>query len=92
MNNNLLKIKPYQPGKPIDEVKRELGLKSVIKLASNENPYGPSPKVRAAIAQAVKEINRYPDGGCSAAPPHWRLSVAALAFSCRDVTYSEEQA
>lgn len=60
----LLKIKPYVPGKPIEEVKRELGLKNVIKLASNENPYGPSPKVLKAVVQAVGDINRYPDGGC----------------------------
>ena len=49
-NPYIFKIKPYVPGKPIDEVKRELGLKSVIKLASNENPYPPSPKVLAAMA------------------------------------------
>ncbi|MCK5581441.1 MAG: histidinol-phosphate transaminase [Candidatus Omnitrophica bacterium] len=59
-----MKIQPYQPGKPIDEVKRELGLKQVVKLASNETPYGPSPKVVKAMAQAAREVNRYPDGGC----------------------------
>jgi histidinol-phosphate aminotransferase len=63
-NPYIFKIKPYIPGKPINEVKRELGLKSVIKLASNENPYPPSPKVLAAINTAAREINRYPDGGC----------------------------
>jgi len=63
-NPYIFKIKPYVPGKPIDEVRRELGLKSVIKLASNENPYPPSPKVLAAINLAAREINRYPDGGC----------------------------
>ncbi|MGE0268365.1 MAG: histidinol-phosphate transaminase [Candidatus Omnitrophota bacterium] len=57
-------IKPYVPGKPIDEVKREFGLKEVIKLASNENPYSPSPKVVKAINNAVLQINRYPDGYC----------------------------
>lgn len=61
---NILGIKPYVPGKPIDEVKREFGLKSVIKLASNENPYGPSPKAIAAIARAARDVNRYPDGDC----------------------------
>ena len=60
----ILNIQPYVPGKPIEDVKRELGLKEVIKLASNENPYGPSPKVVKAIAQAAKGINRYPDGSC----------------------------
>lgn len=57
-------VKPYVPGKPIEEVKRQLGLKTVFKLASNENAWGPSPKVVAAIAEAAKDVNRYPDGGC----------------------------
>jgi histidinol-phosphate aminotransferase len=63
-NPYIYKIKPYVSGKPIDEVRRELGLKSVIKLASNENPYPPSPKALAAMALAGREVNRYPDGGC----------------------------
>ncbi|MBD0380576.1 histidinol-phosphate transaminase [Paenibacillus sedimenti] len=53
----------YQPGKPIEEVKRELGLKEVIKLASNENPFGSSPKARAAIEDELSNISLYPDGG-----------------------------
>ena len=61
---NILKVKPYIPGRPIEEVKRELGLKSVIKLASNENPYGPSPLVLRAMAVASRSVNRYPDGAC----------------------------
>ena len=61
---NILKVKPYIPGKPIEEVKRELGLKSVIKLASNENPYGPSPRVLRALTLASRSVNRYPDGAC----------------------------
>jgi len=60
----ILAIEPYRPGKPIEEVKRELGLRQAIKLASNESPYGPSPKVRKAIVRAAKTVNRYPDGGC----------------------------
>ncbi|MBI4549825.1 MAG: histidinol-phosphate transaminase [Candidatus Omnitrophica bacterium] len=56
-------ITPYEPGKPIEEVQRELGLKRVIKLASNENPLGPSKKVRAAIAKFSRNIHLYPDGG-----------------------------
>lgn len=63
-NPYIYKIKPYIPGKPIDEVRRELGLKSVIKLASNENPYPPSPKALAAMNLAARDVNRYPDGGC----------------------------
>lgn len=64
VKKTILKVKPYVPGKPIEEVKRESGLSSVIKLASNENPYSPSPKVRKAIARATGELNRYPDGDC----------------------------
>jgi histidinol-phosphate aminotransferase len=54
-------VKPYVPGKPIEEVKREYGLTDVVKLASNENPMGSSPKVLAAIAAALPELNYYPD-------------------------------
>jgi len=61
---SIFKVKPYVPGKPIEEVKRELKLKRVIKLASNENPYGPSLLVRKAIVHASKSLNRYPDGDC----------------------------
>lgn len=64
VRKNILDVTPYLPGKPIEEVKRELGLRDVIKLASNENPCGPSPKVLKAIAQAAKTVNRYPDGSC----------------------------
>ena len=57
-------ITPYKPGKPIEEVKRELGLDKVIKLASNESPLPPSPAVIKAIEQTASNVNRYPDGGC----------------------------
>jgi histidinol-phosphate aminotransferase len=56
-------LKPYVPGKPISELERELGITGSIKLASNENPLGPSAKVKAAIAAEVDELSRYPDGG-----------------------------
>ena len=57
-------IAPYQPGKPIAELARELGLEEagIIKLASNENPLGISPRTRAAIDAALAELARYPDG------------------------------
>jgi len=57
-------IAPYQPGKPISELAREMGLKekSIIKLASNENPLGVSPKAKAAIKKQLAELGRYPDG------------------------------
>jgi histidinol-phosphate aminotransferase len=54
---------PYEPGKPVEEVQRELGLERVVKLASNEGPYGPFPAALDAIARATLELNRYPDGG-----------------------------
>lgn len=57
-------IPVYQPGKPIEEVKREMGLDNVIKLASNENAISPSPKIIEAIVAEAKNVNRYPDGGC----------------------------
>ena len=62
----ILDIKPYVPGKPIEEVKRELGIDDVIKLASNENPLGPSPLAIEAMKKAVEEVNLYPDGSCYA--------------------------
>lgn len=58
---NIQGLSPYIAGKPISETKRELGLKSVIKLASNENPLGPSPKAVKAIKRCLKDLNRYPD-------------------------------
>ena len=54
---------PYEPGKPVEEVQRELGLERVTKLASNEGPFGPFPQAREAIERSVAELNRYPDGG-----------------------------
>ena len=54
---------PYEPGKPIEEVQRELGLERVVKLASNEGPLGPFPAALEAIARCAGELNRYPDGG-----------------------------
>ena len=59
---HLLALAPYPPGRPIEEVQREYGLKRVIKLASNENPLGPSPKALAAIKRHAREVNLYPDG------------------------------
>ena len=61
----LKEMTPYTPGKPIWEVQRELGLKEVIKLASNENPLGPSPKALEAMTLALPELHRYPDADAS---------------------------
>ncbi len=55
-------LSPYEPGKPVEELERELGLTDIIKLASNENPLGPSPKVLQALASQLGKLARYPDG------------------------------
>ncbi len=66
-------LKPYQPGKPIEEVKREFGITGeVVKLASNENPLGPSPAALKALAETLPRLALYPDGGCH----DLRLAVA----------------
>ncbi len=57
---------PYVPGKPVETLLREKGLQRAIKLASNENPYGPSPRAIQAIQQAASEVHRYPDGDANA--------------------------
>lgn len=56
-------LTPYQTGKPIEELTRELGITDVVKLASNENPRGPGPLVRERLATAAESLSRYPDGG-----------------------------
>ena len=61
-NDHILGIAPYEPGKPVEELERELGITDAIKLASNENPLPPSAKVQQAIAAALPHLNRYPDG------------------------------
>jgi len=61
---SILGLSPYQGGKPIDELARELGLKNITKLASNENPLGVSPAVKEAVFNSLSSINRYPDGNC----------------------------
>jgi histidinol-phosphate aminotransferase len=55
---------PYEPGKPIEEVEREYGISDSVKLASNENPLGPSPKALAAIGDKMAQLHLYPDGDC----------------------------
>jgi histidinol-phosphate aminotransferase len=66
-------LAPYLPGKPIEEVQRELGLERVVKLASNEGPFPPFPSALEAIARSALELNRYPDGGA------YRLNEALAA-------------
>jgi histidinol-phosphate aminotransferase len=80
----ILSLVPYQPGKPISETKRELGLKDVIKLASNECPFPPSESVMAALKEALLEVHRYPDGAAfemrHAAAKYYGVSENQVAF------------
>jgi histidinol-phosphate aminotransferase len=57
-------IRRYRPGKPIDEVSRELGISDIVKLASNESPLPPFPEVQAAVAAAAADVHRYPEDSC----------------------------
>ena len=59
-------LKPYEPGKPISELQRELGIEDIIKLASNENPLGPSPRAVEAMREALDDVALYPDGNAFA--------------------------
>ncbi|MBN2360602.1 MAG: histidinol-phosphate transaminase, partial [Deltaproteobacteria bacterium] len=60
---NIERLRPYTPGKPIEETEREYGVKNAAKLASNENPFGPSPLAIEAMQRAIGEMHLYPDGG-----------------------------
>ena len=75
-------ITPYSPGKPIEELEREFGITDSIKLASNENPRGPSPKALAVLSEAAKALHRYPDGGGHylrrALADRWKVSPAQI--------------
>ncbi len=62
INSVVAGLSPYKPGKPIEELSRELGLTDIVKLASNENPLGASEQVKTALVSAVDELTRYPDG------------------------------
>lgn len=79
-------LRPYEPGKPIEELERELGIRQAVKLASNENPLGPSPRVLEAVQRAAANLHRYPDGACFRlrAALSERLDVAGeqLVFGC----------
>ena len=66
-------LRPYEPGKPEEEVQRELGLDRVVKLASNEGPWGPLPAAIEALERSARALNRYPDGGAF----HLRNALAA---------------
>lgn len=75
---DIASLVPYVPGKPIEELQRELGLPRAVKLASNENPIGPSPKALAVLAETASTLHRYPDGGAfrlrGALAERWKVS------------------
>jgi histidinol-phosphate aminotransferase len=79
-------LEPYKPGKPIEELERELGISGAIKLASNENPLGPSPRAIEAVRRALDDVHRYPDGASFALRSKLaeKLGVATdqLVFGC----------
>ncbi len=62
VGDHITTLKPYVPGKPVDELKRELGIEDIVKLASNENPLGPSPRAVEAIERGLEKLHIYPDG------------------------------
>ncbi|NOX52755.1 MAG: histidinol-phosphate transaminase [Gammaproteobacteria bacterium] len=62
VHHGIANLRAYAPGKPIDELARELGISDIVKLASNENPRGPSDAVRAVVREAIETLSRYPDG------------------------------
>ena len=83
--DRLTALKPYQPGKPIEDVRREYGIVGeIVKLASNENPLGVSPAAQAALADALPRLALYPDGGCldlrSAVAAHLQIAPDMLVF------------
>lgn len=81
---SVLNIKPYQPGKTSSEIKRTHGLEKVVKLASNENPLGPSPKVTQALQNLSEEISRYPE---DAAPELKAKLVEYLQVTAEQITF-----
>jgi len=62
VKENVYRVAPYVPGRPIELVERELGVKNALKFASNENPLGPSPLAIKALSENALVLNRYPDG------------------------------
>lgn len=82
VRDNVMDLKVYIPGKPIEAVQRELGLERVVKLASNENPLGPSPKAMSAMEKALNDIKLYPDGSAhylkEALAEHWGVNQTQL--------------
>jgi len=85
VNPHVRDLSPYVPGKPVEELERELGIQGSVKLASNESPLGPSRRAVEAIFAAAENLNRYPDDGCfalrDALATHLGVSGAQLCFA-----------
>ncbi len=83
---HIRELQPYQPGKPVEELERELGVSEAVKLASNENPLGPSPRAVEALRAAAGGVNRYPDGASfelrSALSERLGVAPEQLVFGC----------
>ena len=83
---HIRELAPYEPGKPIEELERELGIEGAVKLASNESPIGPSAKAVAALHGALESVNRYPDGASfslrSALAARLSVGEDQLIFGC----------
>ncbi len=81
---NITRLKPYVPGKPVEELERELGLTNVIKLASNESPLGPSPRVVQTIRETAENVFYYPEGSApllrEAVAKHLDVDLNLLVF------------
>jgi histidinol-phosphate aminotransferase len=86
VKRHVAELEPYKPGKPIEALERELGIRDSIKLASNENPLGPSPKAVAALQRAAAGVHRYPDGASfrlrQALSGRLRVAPEQLVFGC----------
>ena len=86
-HQHILKLVSYEPGKPVEELAREMGLQpdEIVKLASNENPLGPSPKAVAAMRDALNRSHFYPDGGGwalrSAIARNWNSSAKTSSWA-----------
>jgi len=83
---HIRELAPYQPGKPVETLARELGIEGAIKLASNESPIGPSPRAVEAVRAALDGVHRYPDGSCSelraALAERFEVEPEQLVFGC----------
>src|SRR5262245_22145801 len=83
---HIRELAPYEPGKPPEELERELGIEGAIKLASNESPIGASPRAVAAVREALATAHRYPDGACfdlrAALAKRFAIGEERFVFGC----------